>query len=121
MLHVNIYFPRMLMRYIISTALSDVERSAADVCIEMWWPICVGIATGSCVSLSMMLPVQLTHSHPLLSVCFSSSLELLFRAVIMAFRFHLAIVLLQQTCYNLDESVCGVFILFKCNESILLP
>lgn len=69
MLHINIYFLRMQMHGIIATALSDVERPAADVCIEMRWPICVGIATGSRVSLSMTLPVQLTHSLPFLSVC----------------------------------------------------
>lgn len=57
------------------TALSDVERPAADVCIEMRWPICVGIATGSRVSLSMTLAAQLTHSLPLLSVCLPHSLS----------------------------------------------
>lgn len=75
MLHVNIYFLRMQMQGVIAcTVLSDVERPAADVCIEMLWPICVGIATGSRVSLSMTLAAQLTHSLPLLSVCLPHSL-----------------------------------------------
>lgn len=108
MLHVNIYFQRMQMQGVTATALSDVERPAADVCIEMRWPICVGIATGSRVSLSMTLPVQLTHSLPLLSVCLLLSLAFLF---------------LFLLCYhgrspppvwlNLDESGFREFNLFK--------
>lgn len=115
MLHVNIYFLRMQMRGVIAcTVLSDVERPAADVCIEMRWPICVGIATGSRVSLSMTLPAHLTHSLSFLSVCLPHSHSS-------------ALVLL---CYhgrspppvwlNLDESGFQDFNLFKWVNNIAI-
>lgn len=118
MLHVNIYFLRMQMQAVIAcTVLSDVERPAADVCIEMRWPICVGIATGSRVSLSMTLAAQLTHSLPLLSVCLPHSLTL-------------TLLLLFLLCYhgrspppvwlNLDKSGFQEFNLFKWFNNIAI-
>lgn len=103
MLHVNIYFQRMQMQGVIATALSDVERPAVDVCIEMRWPICVGIATGSRVSLSMTLSAQLTHSLP---ACSSLAFLLLFQ---LCYHGHLP----PPVWLNLDESAFQKFNLFK--------
>lgn len=108
MLHVNIYFLRMQMPGVIAcTAPSDVARPAADVCIEMRWPICVGIATGSRVSLWMTLAAQLTHSLPFLSVCLPQSLSYFCSCsccVIMAVHLHLSGLIWMKVVFK--SSIC---------------